>query len=300
MISIDQSIANELLTIRDFIRFSVSCFEASEIFCGHGTQNTYDEAVWLILGALQLPHDSLNNFLDARLTLKERHQLVSLIHRRTNDRVPTAYLINEAWLGEYKFYVDERVIVPRSFIAELLREQLYPWVENPEAIEHAADICTGSGCLAILLADAFPNAFIDAVDLSTKALEVATINVNDYELESQIQLIQSDLLVELKDKKYDLIISNPPYVNAPSMQSLPEEYHREPEIALASGSDGLDHVRTLLDQAKHHLTENGLLIVEIGHNREALEIAFPRLPFIWLEVSAGDQFVFLLRKSDFL
>jgi ribosomal protein L3 glutamine methyltransferase len=290
----------ELFTIRDWLRFAVSQFEEAGLFYGHGTQNSFDEAVWLTLSALHLPHDRLEIFLDAVITENERRHLLHLIERRVTERIPTAYLLREAWLGEFKFYVDERVIVPRSFIAELLREQLAPWVDDPETVVSAADICTGSGCLAILLAHAFPNAEVDAVDISDDALAVARRNIADYGLEDQVQAVKSDMLKALQGKRYDVIISNPPYVNAPSMESLPPEFRREPQLALASGEDGLEHVRTLLKQAPSHLNPGGLLVVEIGHNRDQLEAAFPQLPFTWLEVSAGDQFVFLLTREQLL
>lgn len=288
----------ELFTIRDWLRFAVSRFEEAGLFFGHGTQNSYDEAAWLVMAALHLPHDTLENFLDAVITEPERRQLLHLIERRVNERIPTAYLVREAWLGEFKFYVDERVIVPRSFIAELLREQFEPWVENPEDIVSAADICTGSGCLAILLAHAFPNAEVDAVDISDDALAVARRNIADYGLEDRVQAVKSDMFAALEGKRYDVIISNPPYVNAPSMDALPPEYRREPQLALASGDDGLEHARVLLEAAPRHLVPGGLLVMEIGHNRDALETTYPGLPFTWLEVSAGDQFVFLLRRED--
>jgi ribosomal protein L3 glutamine methyltransferase len=291
-------IYHELHTIRDWMRYTVSRFEEAGLFYGHGAQNSYDEAAWLILAALHLPMDTLNTFMDAVITEAERKYLIHLIERRVTERVPTAYLVREAWLGEYKFYVDERVIVPRSFIAELLRDNLAPWVENPEEVVAAADICTGSGCLAILLAHAFPNAEVDAVDISDDALSVAQRNIADYGLEDQVTAIKSDMLTALAGKQYDVIISNPPYVNAPSMDMLPQEYRHEPQLALSSGEDGLEHVRTLLSQAAEHLHPGGLLIVEIGHNRDELEMQFPNLSFTWLEVSAGDGFVFLLTREQ--
>lgn len=295
-----QSSHSELFTLRDWLRYAVSRFEEAGLFFGHGTQNSFDEAVWLVLSALHLPHDRLEIFLDAVITEDERRHLLHLIERRTIERIPLAYLLREAWLGEFKFYVDERVIVPRSFIAELLRDQLAPWVENPEEVTSVADICTGSGCLAILAAHAFPNAEVDAVDISDEALAVARRNIADYGLEDHVTAVNSDMLSALAGRKYDLIISNPPYVNAPSMDGLPPEYRREPQLALASGSDGLDHVRLLLAEAADHLHPGGLLIVEIGHNRDDLEHAFPQLPFTWMEVSAGDQFVFLLTREQLL
>ena len=206
--------------------------------------------------------------------------------------------MREAWLGEFNFYVDERVIVPRSFIAELLREQLAPWVEIPEGIVRAADICTGSGCLAVLTALAFTNAEVDAVDISGDALAVARRNISDYGMDDRVHAVESDMFAALQGRRYDLILCNPPYVNAPSMDALPAEYRHEPQIALASGADGLDHVRILLREAPAHLEGNGLLVVEIGHNRDVLEAAYPKLPFTWLEVSAGDGFVFLLTREQ--
>jgi len=294
------SVSEELFTLRDWLRYAVSRFEEAGIFYGHGTLNSYDEAVWLILAALHLPRDTLENFLDAVLTEIERKHLAHLIERRVSERIPTAYLVREAWLGDFKFYVDERVIVPRSFIAELLREQLAPWIANPEEVVSVADICTGSGCLAILAAHAFPNAEVDAVDISDEALAVAHRNIADYGLENQVAAVKSDMLGALAGKQYDLIISNPPYVDSPSMEVLPQEYHHEPSLALASGSDGLDHTHTLLREAAAHLHPGGLLVVEIGHNRDALEAACPDLPFTWLEVSAGDSYVFLLTREQLL
>jgi len=290
----------ELFTIRDWLRYAVSRFDEAGLFYGHGVTTSFDEAAWLVLSALHLPHERLEIFLDAVVTEPERRHLLHLIERRVTERIPTAYLLREAWLGEFRFYVDERVIVPRSFIAELLREQLAPWVENPEEVTAVADICTGSGCLAILAAHAFPNAEVDAVDISDDALAVAQRNISDYGLEEQVHTVKSDMLTALQNRCYDVIISNPPYVNAPSMETLPAEYRREPQLALASGDDGLEHVRILLREAARHLHPGGLLVVEIGHNRDELEAAFPHLPFTWLEVSAGDRFVFLLPREALL
>lgn len=287
-----------LFTVRDLLRFAVSRFQAADLFYGHGTDNAYDDAAYLILHTLRLPLTHLQPFLDARLLPQEIDAVLDVLQRRVEQRKPSAYLTNEAWLGDYKFYVDERVIVPRSFISELLRQQLQPWVDYPELIHSALDMCTGSGCLAILMADAFPDAQIDAVDLSTDALAVAQRNVHDYGLDERIELIQSDLFTGLQGRQYDLIISNPPYVNAPSMAELPAEYRAEPEMALASGDDGLDAVRQLIDNAPQFLSPHGLLVVEIGHNREELEAAYPELPFTWLETSGGDGFVFMLTMEQ--
>jgi ribosomal protein L3 glutamine methyltransferase len=299
-------LTEELHTIRDWLRFTVSQFEASDIFFGHGTDNSYDEAVWLVMSALHLPHDTLHNFLDAVITESERKHLAHLIDQRITKRTPTAYLLREAWLRGFKFYVDERVIVPRSFIAELLdfneegEHGLQPWIEHPELINSAADICTGSGCLGILLANAFPDAAIDVVDISADAIAVCNINIANYGLQEQVTAIQSDMFNALNGKKYDLIISNPPYVDAPSMAKLPTEYRNEPQIALGSGLAGLDHTHTILREAAKHLNDEGILVVEIGHNQDALEAAYPEVAFTWLEVAAGDQFVFLLTKEQLL
>ena len=289
-----------LTTPRDLLRFAVSRFNEADLFFGHGTSNALDEAVYLILHTLHLPHDSLDPYLDAKLLPDEISAVLDILEQRITQRVPASYLTHEAWLGDFKFYVDERVIVPRSFIAELLREQLEPWVANPEQVKTVLDLCTGSGCLAILLAHAFPDAHIDALDISPGALQVAERNVKDYGLENRIALLQSDLFQAVEGRTYDLIISNPPYVNRPSMQTLPQEFLREPTLALASGEDGLDHVRLIVNQAAQHLNPGGTLIVELGHNRAAAEAAFPQLLFTWPETSGGDQFVFVLTREQLL
>jgi ribosomal protein L3 glutamine methyltransferase len=246
---------------------------------------------------LHLPIDSLEPFLDACLTEVEREDLLHMFEKRIKQRVPAAYLTHEAWLGEFRFYVDERVIIPRSFIAELLREQLAPWIADAEAVQTGLDMCTGSGCLAILMAHAFPNATIDAVDISADALAVAGGNIADYGLQHRVHTIESDLYTQLDGQRYDVIVSNPPYVNADGMGALPAEYLQEPQLALASGEDGLVHIRSILKQAHLHLKPGGILVAEIGHNRDALEAAFPELPFSWLETSGSDEFVFILAED---
>ncbi|MHB1144616.1 MAG: 50S ribosomal protein L3 N(5)-glutamine methyltransferase [Thiobacillus sp.] len=287
-----------LITVRDWLRFAVSRFNEARLFFGHGSDNAFDEAAYLILHTLHLPLDRLEPFLDASLTHGESEEVQAVIERRVRERIPAAYLTHEAWLGAHRFYVDERVIVPRSFIAELLQEQLAPWVENPDAVTRALDLCTGSGCLAILAALAFPNAGVDAVDLSKDALDVAAKNVADYGLADRVGLIESDLFAALDGRSYDVILSNPPYVNAESVAALPPEYQAEPALALGSGEDGLDATRQILAKAKSHLKPGGLLVVEIGHNRDTLEAAYPGLPFTWLDTESGDQFVFMLRRED--
>jgi ribosomal protein L3 glutamine methyltransferase len=290
----------ELCTLRDWLRFAVSRFDEAGLHFGHGTHQAFDEAAYLLLHTLRLPLDRLEPFLDARVTRSEAATLAALLDRRVVERIPAAYLTREAWLGDLRFYVDERVIVPRSFIAELLREHLDPWIADPDAIGSALDLCTGSGCLAIATAVAFPEAVVDGVDISKDALDVAKRNVDDYGLADRVRLIRSDLLAKVGGRRYDLVVSNPPYVDAPSMRALPEEYRHEPRLALAGGTDGLAVVRRIIAAAPGHLTDDGLLVVEIGHNRAALEAAYPRLPFVWLDTSAGDEHVFLLRRADLL
>jgi ribosomal protein L3 glutamine methyltransferase len=287
-----------LITVRDWLRFAVSRFNEAKLFFGHGSDNAFDEAAYLILATLNLPLDRLEPFLDASLTHGEAESLKAVIERRVRDRVPAAYLTGEAWLAGHRFVVDERVIVPRSFIAELLADQLSPWIEDADGVANVLDLCTGSGCLAILAAEVFGQAQVDAVDLSADALAVAAQNVADYGLASRIRLVESDLFAAVGDRRYDVIISNPPYVNAESVAALPPEYRAEPALALGSGADGLDATRAILAAAPAHLNPGGVLVVEIGHNRDALEAAYPTLPFTWLDTAGGDQFVFLLRRED--
>ncbi len=293
-----ESANQHLQTVRDVLRFAVSRFNEAELSFGHGLANAYDEAAYLILHTLHLPLDHLDPFLDAKLLPDELRDIFAMLEKRIRQRVPAAYLTREAWLGAHRFYVDERVIVPRSFIAELLPNGLSPWFPDRLDVRSALDLCTGSGCLAILVADNYPNADVDAVDLSGDALEVALRNVNDYGFEEEIRLVKSDMFSALKGCRYDLIVSNPPYVNVTSIAALPQEYRHEPQLALASGADGLDHVREILRAAPNHLEPNGILVVEIGHNRAALETAYPDLPFIWLDTASGAEFVFLLTQHD--
>ena len=289
---------DQFSTLRDLLRYAVTRFNNAKLFFGHGTNNAFDEAAYLILHALSLPLDRLDPFLDARLLPEETEYVLKVIERRTKDRVPASYLTNEAWLGGYRFYVDERVIVPRSFIAELIPEQFSPWVDDPDAIENILELCTGSGCLPIMLADAFPNAHVDAVDISPEALAVARRNVDDYAMQERISLIESNLYANVPETKYDIIVSNPPYVNADSMDKLPQEYRAEPEIALAGGADGMDLVRRIMSGAAQRLNSKGVLIVEIGNERHHAEAAFPELELTWLSTSAGDDMVFLVTAQQ--
>ncbi|HQR03374.1 MAG: 50S ribosomal protein L3 N(5)-glutamine methyltransferase [Proteobacteria bacterium] len=288
----------DLHTIHDWLRWAVSRFCEADLCFGHGCDNPYDEAAWLILASLNLRHDQLETFRHARLTVTEKDLLFERLHRRIEERIPVAYLVNEAWLGDFRFYVDERVIVPRSYFAELLEESLAPWVEAPEAIESALDLCTGSGCLAILMTHAFPGARVDAVDLSPDALDVARINLDAYGLEDEIELIRSDVFDHLGARRYDLIVSNPPYVTQASMDNIPQEYLCEPELALVAGNDGLDVVRRILAGAAGHLTENGLLMVEVGHNADLVEAAWPHVPFTWVDAPSGESRIFLLSRQE--
>lgn len=289
---------NNFATVRDILRYAITRFNTAKLFFGHGTNNAFDEAAYLILHTLKLPLDQLEPFMDARLLQGEIDNLLRVIDKRTEDRVPAAYITNEAWLGGYRFYVDERVIVPRSFLAELIPEHFAPWLQDADAVQHALDLCTGSGCLPILLADAFPQAQIDAVDISADALAVARLNVDEYAMSDRITLVASDLYSKLPERKYDLIISNPPYVNAGSMAKLPQEYLHEPQLALAGGDDGMDLVRTIVSGAAQRLTPQGILIVEIGNERAHAEAAFPDLELTWLSTSAGDDMVFMVSAEQ--
>ena len=288
----------ELLTLRDWLRFAVSRFQEAGLFFGHGSSEAFDEAAYLCLHCLHLPPDRLDPFLDARLLPAEREKLAGIIERRIRERIPAPYLTQEAWLQGYRFYVDQRVIVPRSFLAPLILEQLQPWLAEPEGVRHALDLCTGSGCLAILLAESFPDAEVDAVDVSHDALDVAQRNVAEYRLGDRLHLHEGDLFAPLGDAAYDLIVANPPYVNAESIATLPPEYRHEPALALGSGADGLDATRIILRDAASHLNPGGLLAVEIGHNREALEAAYPHLDFAWPQIEGGENTVFILRREQ--
>lgn len=287
----------ELLTARDWLRYAVSRFNAAGLVYGHGTATALDEAAFLILHTLHLPIDQLEPWLDARLLVQERRALREIIDRRISTRKPAAYLTNEAWIGSHSFYVDERVIVPRSYIGELLGDGLAGVVPDPVAIDRVLDLCTGSGCLAILAALAFPQAGIDAGDISPDALAVAERNVRDYGLQGRIALFESDLFKGLAEQQYDLILANPPYVAGAAMAAFPPEYAAEPAMAHAGGEDGLDIVRRIIEGAADHLASEGTLVVEIGLGREILENEFPDLPFLWLDTAGSQGEVFALSRS---
>lgn len=290
--------ANTFTTVRDLLRYAVSRFQGAALDFGHGSSNAYDEAAYLILHTLNLPLDTLDPFLDARLLDDEIRSVLDIIERRTTERVPAAYITREAMLGDYRFYVDERVLIPRSFIAELIPDKFAPWIADADAVENVLELCTGSGCLAIMLADAFPNALVDAGDISADALDVAEINVATYDLQERVELIESDVYEGLELQRYDLIIANPPYVNSNSMENLPDEYKHEPQGALAGGADGMDLVRRIVNQAGNWLTPNGVLVVEIGNEYEHAMAAFPNLELTWLSTSGGDDRVFLVEAAQ--
>jgi ribosomal protein L3 glutamine methyltransferase len=285
-------------TVRDLLRFAVSRFTEAQLAFGHGSANAYDEAAYLILHTLHLPLDTLDPFLDARLLDTEIDAVLKVIERRAAERVPAAYITQEAWMHGRRFHVDERVIVPRSFIGELLEDGLQPYVADPDEVSAVLELCTGSGCLAILASDAFPNADIDAVDISTDALQVAHQNVAEYGLDDRVALFEGDLFAPLPERRYDVIIANPPYVNSDSMQALPAEYRHEPQLALAGGADGMDIVRRIIGQARNWLTDEGVLVIEIGNERANVEAAFGGLDLLWLSTSGGDDSVFLIQASD--
>jgi len=292
------STTDELHTVRDWLRWAVSRFNQAGLCFGHGTENAWDEAVWLVLATLHLPRDMLEPWLDAHLTKPERLELLDHLQQRVVHRVPTAYLVQEAWLGEFRFYVDQRVIVPRSYFAELLELGFAPWIHEPEAVKSALDLCTGSGCLAVLMAHALPNAAIDAIDISADALVVANRNIADYHLEDRVKAIESDLFAAVPGKRYELIVCNPPYVTAQAMAALPPEYRHEPSLALAAGEDGLDVVRRILGEARAHLDPGGIIAIEVGHNQDLVTAAFPDLPAIWLDTEHAAGKVFLLTRED--
>lgn len=287
-----------LRTLRDVLRFAVTRFNEAGVFFGHGQADAFDEAAFLVMRSLQLPLDRLDVFLGAYLTHGEINTLLQQIDLRVRKRLPAAYILKEAWLQGLKFYVDERVIVPRSFIAELLRDQLQPWVADPDGALDVLDLCTGSGCLAILAAEVFAAARVDAVDLSADALAVAQKNVEDYRLQGRVRLVQSDLFAAVATRRYDLIVCNPPYVPEASMQTLPREYTHEPVLALAGGSDGMKVIKRLLREARGHLKRGGLLVVEVGGERATVEQQFGGIPMTWLTTIAGDDMVFLCRQEE--
>lgn len=289
---------SELQTIRDFIRFAVSEFNRAEIWFGHGSESSWDEAVNLVLSSLNLPPDSDSAVLDARLLQAERERIAERLVLRIKERKPVAYLVNEAWFAGLAFYVDERVIIPRSPIAELIEEGFSPWLEEGQ-ITNVLDLCTGSGCCAIATAMHIPETKVDAVDISPDALDVARKNIDRFDCEDQVEAIESDLFAALTGRKYDIIVSNPPYVSEAEYNTLPDEYHHEPTLALTAPEDGMEIVRRILKDAAEYLEPHGILIVEVGHiGQEQIEELYPNIPFTWLQFERGGEGVFLLTRQE--
>lgn len=289
-------ITRELQTLRDMLRWGVSEFNAAGIYYGHGTDNAWDEALYLILSALHLPPDANQAILDARLLKKEREKVTDLVAKRITKRIPAPYLIHQAWFAGFPFYVDERVVIPRSPIAELIEKGFEPWLQNLQP--RILDLCTGSGCIGVACGVLLPEAQIDAVDIAKSALEVARINVEHHQVEDRVRLINSDLFNGLSGQIYDLIVSNPPYVGAEEYAGLPHEYHHEPRRGLETGEEGLEIVIRILREAGKHLSPDGILIVEVGNSQQALVERYPHVPFTWLEFERGGDGVFLLTAEQ--
>jgi len=287
-----------LRTIRDVLRWAVTRMNEGGVHFGHGQIDAVDEALFLVLRSLQLPLERADLFLDAFLTHAEINSLIQSVDQRVRKRMPAAYILREAWLQGYRFYVDERAIIPRSFLAELLKDGLAPWVQAPAAVADVLDLCTGSGCLAIIAADIFEAAQVDAVDISPDALAVAKRNIADYQLGKRVTAVQSDLYAELPSKRYDVILCNPPYVTDESMAALPREYQQEPKLALAGGVDGMAIVRRVVRGARGYLKRGGLLFVEVGGGRAAAEQSLKDVPLTWLTTSDGDDTVFMARQEE--
>lgn len=287
---------DDLHTVRDYLRYACSRFAASPLYFGHGTDNVWDEAVQLVMRSLNLPLENNTLFLDARLIREERQLLCDRIERRINERVPLAYLLGEAWFMGLPFHVDERVLVPRSPIGELLENGLQPWLGN-QPVRRILDLCTGSGCIGIGAASIFDEAEVDLSDISSDALDVATSNIELHDIAGRVRTVQSDVFNDI-DGRYDIILSNPPYVDAEDLADMPEEYRHEPALGLAAGHDGLDITHRIIARAAEHLMPGGLLIVEVGNSWPALNDAYPELPFIWLDFEKGGDGVFLLTAED--
>jgi len=286
----------DLHTVRDYLRYASSQFAAAPVFFGHGTDNVWDEAVQLVMRSLYLPLENNTLFLDARLTRDERQLVLERIRRRIDDRVPLAYLLGEAWFMGMPFHVDERVLVPRSPIGELIENGFQPWLGD-KPVERILDLCTGSGCIGIGAATVFEDADVDLSDISPDALAVAESNIEFHELEGRVRTVQSDVFANISGR-YDIIVSNPPYVDAEDMGDMPDEFHHEPVLGLAAGDDGLDIAHRIIAGAAEHLTPGGLLIVEVGNSWVALDEAYPELPFTWLEFGNGGDGVFAITEQD--
>ena len=285
------------MNVKHLIKKIIKSFERSDLYYGHGTNNAFDEATWLVFSALDLSYNDIPTVLSKKVDANQVSSACELASKRIKERVPLAYLLNQAFFAGHEFYVDERVLIPRSPIAELIKQKFSPWVEFNN-IHSVADLGTGSGCIAIAIAHVFPKTKIDAVDISCDALEVASINIDRHNLKKRIELIKSDFFFSLEGKKYDLIVSNPPYVNQYDIATMPDEYRCEPKLGLEAGDNGLYSVGKILNDASRFLTNNGILICEVGNSQKALEDAYPNMPFIWIEFLDGGSGVFLLHKCD--
>jgi len=292
-----QDVTGAMRNVRDCVRIGISWFEQAQLFFGHGTDNALDEATSLVLFALNLPHDLPGHFMDAHLTDAERQRVYSLFSKRVLERRPAPYLTGRIWFAGHEFKVNEHVLIPRSPIAELINEAFAPWVDADQ-VERILDLCTGSACIAIACAYAFPDASVDAVDISPEALAVAEENVALHDMEPQVELIQSDLFDQLGERRYDLIVTNPPYVDLDEMTARPAEFMHEPALALESGHDGLDAIRIILREAANHLNDGGVLVAEVGASQQTLTDAFPQVPFLWLDFEHGGEGVFILTRDQ--
>lgn len=289
--------ATELKTVKDFIFYAIARFENADLYYGHGTENPTDEAFALVFATLNISHSADDSVLEKEVSPEQKSLLLEYIETRITKKIPVPYITHEAWFCGLKFYVNENVLIPRSPTAELIIEGFEPWIDSNQ-VKNILDLCTGSGCIAIACAIALPEAQVDASDISKQALEVAKFNVEKYQLQDRVKLIESDLFNQIPDKKYDVIISNPPYVSEEEMQELPGEYNHEPELALTAGPQGLDFADIILRDAKKFLNPNGILIVEVGNSEYALAEKYPELPFVWLEFENGGGGVFLLHARD--
>ncbi|WP_286237746.1 50S ribosomal protein L3 N(5)-glutamine methyltransferase [Neptuniibacter halophilus] len=293
------TIENQLHSLRDYIRYAMSQFSEHQVYFGHGTDNAWDEATQLVLAAVYLPWNANPQVLDGRLTLQEKRRVLEFIRKRAEERIPLPYITRESWFCDLPFYVDERVLIPRSPIAELIENQFSPWL-RPGPVDRVLDLCTGSGCIGLACAYAFPEAEVDLADISGDAIDVARHNVEKHEMTERVHAIESDLFSGLQGRRYDLIVSNPPYVDAADLASMPNEYGHEPELALGSGPDGLDITRRILREANDYLTDDGLLVVEVGNSEVHLMSQYPQLPVVWLEFERGGNGVFAITAADLM
>lgn len=292
------SVTDQLQTIADYCRYGATLFNQAELFYGHGSDNAFSDAYILVMYALSLPNDANDSIMTCRLVESEKQHILTLFNRRIEEKIPVAYITNIAYFAQLPFYVDERVLIPRSPIGELIENQFFPYISQDNLPKRILDLCTGSGCIAIACASYFGNAEIDAVDLSVDALNVAQLNIENHGVSEQVIPIQSDVFSGVEGQKYDLIVSNPPYVDEQDIACLPEEYLHEPEMGLGCGEDGLDIVRLILAQSAEHLCDNGLLFCEVGNSQVHVKALYPNVPFAWLDFERGGHGVFMLTKAQ--